>query len=225
MVWVTRQYIYLSSKASTLTGGRLITQEHVDTAPAKAKQGGERQRPAQSEKQNHKGLRNPSRPGEEAVIWQEQGFLSPGRTFSKHNHGKGAQQTLRPRTVRRRRRKTPRSGEDTAQFFPTRRAGERRAGACASQHCPLLRTETQWFAGQSDTAPSRRFPRRPRRGKKSALTPKPSGARRPPEWCRRAAPGTAPPPAALGIPATQAPRARPWADAHAWRCCARIGQF
>lgn len=86
MVWVTRQYIYLSSKASTLTGGRLITQEHVDTAPAKAKQGGERQRPAQSEKQNHKGLRNPSRPGEEEVIWQEQGFLSPGRTFSKQNH-------------------------------------------------------------------------------------------------------------------------------------------
>lgn len=125
----------------------------MDTGPAKAKRGGERQRPAHSEKQNHKFLRNPSSPGEEEVIWKEQGFLSPGTSFTKQIHGKGAQQTARPGIVRRRRRKTPRCGEDTAEFFLTRRAGERGAGACAAQHCPLLRTETPCFTGKSNTAP------------------------------------------------------------------------
>lgn len=88
MVWVTLQYIYLSSKASTLTGGRFITEEHKDTGPAKAKRGGERQRPAHSEKQNHETLTDPSSPVDEEVIWQENGFLSPRTTFSKQNHGK-----------------------------------------------------------------------------------------------------------------------------------------
>lgn len=83
----------------------------------------------------------------------------PRHNLFKTEPRKGAPRTVRPRILRRRRRKTPRPGEDTAEFFQTRRAGERGAGACAAQHCPLLRTETEWFRGKSRPAPFQEFPK------------------------------------------------------------------
>lgn len=86
------------------------------------------------------------------MIWKENGFCPQAQPFQT-DPLKGSPTNREAQNRAQAHKETPLSGEDTAAFFQTRRAGERGAGACASQHCPLLPPETEGFTGKSQTAP------------------------------------------------------------------------
>lgn len=124
--------------------------------------------------------------------------------------------------MRRRRRKQRFPGKTPPRFFKREGRGSGEPAPARHNTAPCCPQKPRASRARRKPLLLRSCPRRPRRRKRSALTLKTSGALRPPEWRRRAALGTAPAPAAPGFTATQAARARSWAHAHAWRCCAGL---